>query len=96
MREQSRLLRTTIPFIQTDALGNGTITAGGDSISNIADPVSNQDAVNLETLNVALADIVATGGGANIQSWALTGLARSSYFRSRWRASSRTTRSPSW
>ena len=73
MREQSRILSSSIPFIQTDSLGDGYYSAGGDLISNIADPVSLQDAVNLETMNAALSSIIGSGGGANIQSWALTG-----------------------
>ena len=80
MREQSRILRSSIPFIQTDALGDGYYSAGGDLLSNVADPVSLQDAVNLETLNAALSSIVGSGGGANIQSWALTGTGAQSVF----------------
>ena len=45
----------TMPFVPTDSIGDGFFNAQGHLISNVADAVSNQDAVNLETLNAKLA-----------------------------------------
>ena len=73
LREVQRALRSAMIFDQTDTAGDGFYNAASSLISNIADPVSAQDAVNLETLNAALTDIVSNGGGAMLTSWPFTG-----------------------
>lgn len=72
-REVERALRTALDFVQTDNLGNGFYNAEGELVSNVADPQSAKDAVNLETLTTALGELVATGGTTLPVQWTLAG-----------------------
>lgn len=46
-----------------DVSGSGSYRALQNKIQDLADPVNSQDAVNLRTMQQALADFVSTGGG---------------------------------
>lgn len=46
-----------------DVSGAGAYLALQNKIQDLADPVASQDAVNLRTMQAAIADLVATGGG---------------------------------
>lgn len=80
LREVALALSTTPQFVQTDALGDGFYNAQSHLISNIADAQSNQDAVNLETMNTALSTLISTGGISNLLSWSFAGTGALSVF----------------
>jgi len=76
-REVSRLARLALQFYQTDLGGDGFYNAGGLAISNVKDPVQNEDAVNLETLvtaiNNAVSSFASSSAASQLAYVALTG-----------------------
>lgn len=80
LREVARALRITPNFVQTDTAGDGFYDAQQHLISNVADAVSQQDAVNLETLTAVLQGFVLSGGVSQLNNVALTGTGSQTVF----------------
>ncbi|QDX22122.1 hypothetical protein FP568_13225 [Pandoraea pnomenusa] len=57
------LIGRALVLADTDVDGSGAYRANQNRVQDIGDPVLSQDAVNLRTLQTALANFVATGGG---------------------------------